>query len=156
MRKYLLEESPRLQKWYSYFSNSWKILCWGLDLLISGRKMGQKNQKFFFQTWNLPRRGSFQDIRTQKKFTNYHTDPHVTHRLTHDFSKIQKFHFHQILTKFLYKLYIFHQSSSTTPKNEINFQNAPSNRLYIFCGVSKDVFLFQKKMSGPETLGLNF
>ena len=54
----------------------------------------KKNQKFFFQTWNLPRRKSFQEVRTKKNLTNYLTDPHVIHRLTEDFwkNKIPKFY----------------------------------------------------------------
>ena len=58
-----------------------------MDLLISVTKNTQKNKKIFFQTWNLPHRKSFQDVRTKKNFTNYLTDPHVIHRLTDDFWK---------------------------------------------------------------------
>ena len=58
-----------------------------MDLPISVTKDTQKNSKIFFQTWNLPRRKSFQDVRTKKNLTNHLTDPHVIHRLTEDFWK---------------------------------------------------------------------
>ena len=52
-----------------------------------GNKGHTKKSKIFFQTWNLPRRVSFQDVRTKKNLTNYLIDPHVIHRLTDDFWK---------------------------------------------------------------------
>ena len=78
---------------FSFFSLKKKVLeiiqgFWqGLDLPISVTKDTQKKINFFFQTWNLPRRVSFQDVRTKKNLTNYLTDPHVIHRVTDDFWK---------------------------------------------------------------------
>ena len=101
---------------------------------MSVTKNTSKSQKFFFQTQNLPRRKSFQDVRTKKNFTNHLTHPHVIHRLTEDFSKIfLKFYLPQILTKFLYNCVFF----QTHKKREYQF--------HVKCWLIDEEMFFGKK-----------
>ena len=73
--------------WKKSVRNNIRILSRVGPPNFGNKEHTKKIKKIFFQTWNLPRWVSFQDVRTKKNLTNYLTDPHVIHRLTVDFWK---------------------------------------------------------------------